>query len=103
MKFYESLGYHVVRWLKGRLNNLPLAGTAKKQIDQMNSFTKITKTESDGGGLLWGVNGIVHLLHGNSRAQQLSKAVIRAKEAVETDLIASLKSELAAKLSNTTK
>ena len=95
MKFYESLGYYVVAWLKGKLSNLPLAGPAKKLLDQMASFTKITKNESDGGGLLWGVNGVVHLMHGNSRAQQLSKAVERAREAVKTDLLGSLKSELA--------
>lgn len=95
MKFYESLGYYVVAWLKGKLSNLPLAGPVKKLLDQMVSFTKITKNESDGGGLLWGVNGVVHLMHGSSRAQQLSKAVIRAKEAVKTDLLGYLKLELA--------
>jgi len=76
MKFYESLGYYVVAWLKGKLSNLPLAGPAKKLLDQMASFTKITKNESDGGGLLWGVNGVVHLMHGRSRAQQLSLSLI---------------------------
>jgi glycerol-3-phosphate acyltransferase PlsX len=95
MKFYESLGYYVVAWLKGKLNNLPLAGPAKKLLEQMASFTRITKNESDGGGLLWGVNGVIHLMHGSSRAQQITKAVVRAKEAVKTDLLGSLKSELA--------
>ncbi|GAI48220.1 unnamed protein product, partial [marine sediment metagenome] len=56
MKFYESLGHYIVRWLKGRLGSLPLAGSVKKLLDQMSSFTKMTKDESDGGGLLWGVN-----------------------------------------------
>ncbi len=94
MKFYESMGHYFIGWVKARLGNLPLGGSIKKLLDQMISFTKITKSESDGGGLLWGVNGVVHLLHGHSRARQVSKAVTRAKQAVEIDLLGSLKSEL---------
>lgn len=94
MKFYESIGHYFVEWLKGKLGNLPLGGTVKKLLDQMISFTKIIKGESDGGGLLWGVNGVVHLMHGSSRAQQVNKAIARAKQAVEIDLIGSLWSEL---------
>ena len=95
MKFYESLGHYIVIWLKAKLSNLSLTGPVKKLLDQMASFTKITKNESDGGGLLWGVDGIVQVMHGNSRAKQLSKAVARAKRAVKTDLLGYLKSELA--------
>jgi len=95
LKFYESLGHYIVRWLKGRLNNFPLGGAIKKLLDQLILFTKITENESDGGCLLWGVNGVVHLIHGNSRAKQVSKAIIRAKYTVETDLIGALRSDLA--------
>lgn len=94
MKFYEGIGHYFVGWLKVKLGNLPLAGSVKKLLDQMISFTRITRNESDGGGLLWGVNGVVHLMHGNSRAQQVNKAITRAKHAVEMDLIGSLMSEL---------
>jgi len=94
MKFYESIGHYFVGWLKGKLGTLPLGGSVKKLLDQMISFTKITRNESDGGGLLWGVNGVVHLMHGSSRAQQVNKAITRAKQAVEIDLIGSLSSEL---------
>jgi len=94
MKFYEGIGHYFVGWLKGKLGNLPLAGSVKKLLDQMISFTRITINESDGGGLLWGVNGVVHLMHGSSRAQQVNKAITRAKYAVEMDLIGSLMSEL---------
>jgi glycerol-3-phosphate acyltransferase PlsX len=94
MRFYESIGHYFAKWLTSRLDNLPLVGPVKRLLDQMISFTKITSTESDGGGLLWGVNGVVHLLHGNSRAQQVDKAITRAKHAIETDLVSSLKSEL---------
>lgn len=93
-KFYESMGHYLIAWVKARLGNLPLGESIRKLLDQMTSFTKITKHESDGGGLLWGVNGVVHLLHGHSRARQVSKAAARAKQAVEIDLLGSLKSEL---------
>jgi fatty acid/phospholipid biosynthesis enzyme len=67
----------------------------KKLLNQMSSFTKISRDASEGGGLLWGVNSVVQVLHGNSRAKQVSKAIGRAKYAVETGLIDCLKSELA--------
>jgi fatty acid/phospholipid synthesis protein PlsX len=96
MKFYESLGYYIVEWLKNKLDYLPLAGgPVKKLLEQLRLFTKITKNESDRGGLLWGVNGVVHLLHGNSKAQQVNKAIAQAKYAAETDIVGSLRSELA--------
>jgi glycerol-3-phosphate acyltransferase PlsX len=94
MKFYESVGHYFAKWLTSRLDNLPLVGLVKRLLDQMILFTRITSTESDGGGLLWGVNGLVQLLHGNSRAHQVDKAIIRAKQAIETDLVGFLKSEL---------
>lgn len=94
MKFYESIGHYFAKWLTSRLDNLPLVGPVKRLLDQMILFTRITSTESDGGGLLWGVNGVVQLLHGNSRAHQVDKAIIRAKQAIEADLVGFLKSEL---------
>jgi glycerol-3-phosphate acyltransferase PlsX len=94
MKFYESIGYYLAQWLTSRLDNLPLVGPVNRLLDQMISFTRITSTESDGGGLLWGVNGVVHLLHGNSQARQVDKAITKVKQAIETDLVGFLKSEL---------
>jgi len=94
MKFYESIGHYFAKWLTSSLDNLPLVGPVKRLLDQMILFTKITSTESDGGGLLWGVNGIVQLLHGNSRAQQVEKAITRTKQAIEADLVGFLKFEL---------
>ena len=94
MKFYESMGQYFVKWLTGKLGRLPLAGSVGRLLDQMISFTRITRDESDGGGLLWGINGVVHLMHGNSRAQQVDRAIARARYAVETGLVGSLRYEL---------
>lgn len=100
MKFYESMGHYITAWLKARLDNLSLVGPVKKLLNQMGSFTRMVKDESAGGGLLWGVNSVVQVLHGNSRAGQVSKAIARAKYAVEVDLVGSLRSELATIISS---
>ncbi|MFW6150040.1 MAG: phosphate acyltransferase PlsX [Chloroflexota bacterium] len=94
MKFYESLGFYVVRWLRDRLGNSTLAGSVRKLLEQMSAFTRMTRDESDGGGLLWGINGIVHLMHGNSRAHQIEAAIARARHAADADLIGYLKAEV---------
>jgi len=98
MKFYESLGQYIVAWVRGRISNLPLVGSVRRLLDQLYAFSRTTQDESDGGGLLWGVNGVVQIMHGSSQAQQLSKAIARARDAVSTDMIGALKQELAAVL-----
>jgi len=47
-----------------------------------------------GGGLIWGVNGIVRKLHGSSRAPHVAVKINHVKQAVEVDLIGAIKSEL---------
>lgn len=94
MKFYESMGYYVGRWLRERLGNSTLAGSVRKLLEQMSAFTRMTRDESDGGGLLWGINGIVHLMHGSSRARQIEAAIAKARHAADADLIGHLKAEL---------
>jgi len=49
-----------------------------------------------GGGLIWGVNGIVRKIHGHSRASHVALKITHVKLAVEVDLIGAIKSELAA-------
>ncbi len=51
-----------------------------------------------GGGLIWGIDGIVRKLHGISRAPHVAVKINHVKQAVEADLIAATKSELAAVL-----
>ena len=48
-----------------------------------------------GGGLIWGVNGIVRKIHGASRAPHVAVKINHVKLAVEADLIGAIKSELA--------
>jgi fatty acid/phospholipid biosynthesis enzyme len=58
--------------------------------------TKISsETEKQGGGILWGVDGVVKIAHGASRAPQIANAIESAKEAVKAGVVESLKLELA--------
>jgi len=49
-----------------------------------------------GGGLIWGIKGIVRKIHGHSRAPHVAVKIHHVKLAVEVDLIGAIKSELAA-------
>jgi len=46
-----------------------------------------------GGGIIWGVDGIVRKMHGNSRAHHVAVKINDVKQVVEVDLIGALKSE----------
>ena len=51
--------------------------------------------DSVGGGLIWGVDGIVMKIHGHSQAPDVTIKIAQAKMAVERDVVSCLKSELA--------
>jgi len=95
LKFYESLGPCFTRWVSGRLKGRPLMGPGRRVLCQMATFTRLTRAESAGGGMLWGINGVVQIMHGNSKARHFERAIARARQAVEADVIGELRSELA--------
>ena len=95
MKFYERMGHYFARWLRTQVDVIPLAGSVMKILDQVRLFNRITKNERDGGALLWGVKGMVQLLHGNSQAKQITQAIKRTAELVNLDLVNFLENELA--------
>ena len=96
MKLYESLGPCFTRWITGRLNGTPLFGPGRRVLCQMARFTRLTRAESAGGGLLWGVNGVVQIMHGNSTAAHYERAIGRAARAAEADVVGELQSEFTA-------
>ncbi len=55
-------------------------------------------TRDLGGGLIWGVNGIVRKVHGHSRAPHVAVKISHVKLAAEVGLIDAIKTELAARL-----
>ncbi|MFO7773944.1 MAG: phosphate acyltransferase PlsX [Dehalococcoidia bacterium] len=97
LKLYESIAGYARDWTTRRLRRYPpLNVLAKLLFDKMFPANEISgTTEKNGGGILWGIDGVVRIAHGASRAPHIANAIESAKKAVETDIIESLKSELA--------
>ncbi|MGQ9546504.1 MAG: phosphate acyltransferase PlsX [Dehalococcoidia bacterium] len=97
LKFYESIAGHAKEWTGRKLKkHPPLAALVKLMFDTLFPATKISgESERRGGGILWGVDGVVKIAHGASRAPQIANAIESAKEAVNCNIIESLKLELA--------
>jgi glycerol-3-phosphate acyltransferase PlsX len=96
LKFYESIGGHARDWTEQKLKKYPPLGTvARLCFNKLFPATKISsETEKQGGGILWGVDGVVKIAHGASRAPHIANAVESAKEAVKAEVVESLKLEL---------
>ncbi len=96
LKFYESLGPRFTHWVKERVDGRPIVGDSRRMLCQITRFTRLTRAESTGGGLLWGVNGVVQIMHGNSTAPHFERAIGRALQAAEADVVNDLRTEFAA-------
>ena len=97
LKFYESIAGHAKEWTAQKMKKYPpLDVLVKLLFDGLFPATKISgDSEKRGGGILWGVDGVVRIAHGASRAPQIANAIESAKGAVEAEVVESLKSELA--------
>jgi glycerol-3-phosphate acyltransferase PlsX len=97
LKFYESIGSHAQAWTEQKLKkHPPLRVLTRLLFKSLFPATKISsETEKQGGGILWGVDGVVKIAHGASRAPNIANAIESAKEAVKAGVVDSLKSELA--------
>jgi len=97
IKFYESLGSYALHFIKRKLRKYPLAGSvANLLFNRMFPVTKLAyESEEEGGGILWGIDGVVRIAHGACRAPHIAHAIASAKNTVEADIIDSLKSEFA--------
>jgi phosphate acyltransferase len=97
LKFYESLGNYALDYVKRKLRKYPPLGSAAKLFFyKLFPVTKISyEGEEKGGGILWGVDGVVRLAHGACRAPHIAHAIAGARKAVEADIVGCLKSELA--------
>lgn len=92
LKFCEGLGETVSDWLTQELKgSLPEA-----ELEKVT--TKLWRLMSPGavlgGAPLWGVDGVVMVCHGNSRAHQIAYTIKEAKACVETGFIDLLRGEL---------
>ncbi len=97
LKFYESVGGHARGWTERRLRKYPLVGFSVKLLfNKLFQATRIsTDTEKGGGGILWGIDGVVRIAHGASRAPHIANAIESAKNSVKVKTTESLKTELA--------
>ncbi len=97
LKFYESIGGYAQVWTEQKLRkHPPLRALARLLFKSLFPATKMSReTEKQGGGILWGVDGVVKIAHGASRAPNIANAIESAKEAVKAGVVESLKSELA--------
>jgi len=97
IKFYENLGNYALAFIKRKLRKYPLAGSVANLL--FNKIFPVTKLayegEEEGGGILWGVDGVVRIAHGACRAPHIAHAIASARNTVKADIISSLKSELA--------
>jgi len=90
LKFCEGLGEAIVERLRDFLDRqLP-----REKIEAItNDLFSLTHTAEQGGPIL-GVNGVVVVGHGRSKAPQVANAINIAKMAVESNLVEELKTEL---------
>ena len=93
VKFCESLGKIISRWLEDKVRGKLPESDVKEIIDNLLLATNVA--DAIGGGPLWAVNGVVCVSHGRSKSAEVAKTIGQAKLAVELDLVGSLKAELA--------
>ena len=92
-KFMESGGEIMNNYFKSRMKSYPMVGHLFK--GKMKGLVgMLALPDSAGGGLIWGVNGIVFKMHGHSRATDVTERLGQAKLAVERDVVSCLKAEL---------
>ncbi len=92
IKFCEGLGTNIAEWLKAKLRGRLSSNDIEAIADELKSLTNTV--DISGGGPLLGVDGVAIVMHGRSRATQICSAIFTAKQAVDSDLIGALRSEL---------
>jgi len=92
-KFSESGAEIVGKYFTNKMKRYPiLSRLLKAKVKGL--VGSLSMPDSVGGGLIWGVDGIVLKIHGHSRASDVTIKVAQAKVAVERDVVSCLKSEL---------
>lgn len=94
VKFCEGLGSVTAKWLQDNLKGKLPENDVKEMVNAYLQATIIADTT--GGGPLLGLNGVVCKGHGRSKAPEIARTIGTAKQAVEMDLVGTLKAELAA-------
>jgi phosphate acyltransferase len=92
IKFCEALGRSIIERLRITLDKR----LSKTDIDAVceDLFSLTNVTDVRGGGLVYGINGLVWTGHGRSKARQVAESIYQVKLAVESNLVEALKLEL---------
>ncbi len=94
LKFAEGLGVAMSKQLPMLLGGYLSSEAMKKVARDLSALTNAV--EAAGGGPLFGVNGVVIVGHGRSRAATVADAIRMAKRAVDVNLVEAMRRELAA-------
>jgi len=92
IKFCEGLGRIVSQWLTQELKDNLNPSDVEKVSSKL--YGLMSPAEVMGGGPLWGVDGVVAVAHGSSRAPQIVGTIKQAKLAVESGFVDTLRTEL---------
>jgi glycerol-3-phosphate acyltransferase PlsX len=92
VKFCEGLGRVVSKWIGTELKDKMDKSEIEKAADKL--YRLMSPAVAIGGGPLWGVDGVVTVAHGSSRAAQITGTINQAKIAVESGFVKQLATEL---------
>jgi len=92
VKFCEGLGRVVSKWMGAELKDKMDTSEIEKAADKL--YRLMSPAVAIGGGPLWGVDGVVTVAHGSSRAAQITGTINQAKIAVESGFVKQLATEL---------
>ncbi len=97
IKFYESLGNYARDYIVKKQRKNPLLGKlVKLGFNRLFPITQLSyEGEEVGGGILWGIDGVVRIAHGACRAPHIAHAIASARNTVEADVVGCLRMELA--------
>ena len=93
--------------IKNRLKKYTYWGNQEKELKEKLTESEISEiiaalrratipADVSGGGPLWGINGVVCVGHGRSKAPEVASTIGTAKRVVEIDLVGTFRTELAA-------
>ena len=89
IKFCEGLSRSIIERLRVTLDKRLSKTDIEAVCEDLFSLTNVIDVR--GGGLVYGINGLVWTGHGRSKAPQVAKSIYQVKLAVESNLVESLK------------
>lgn len=100
MKLCEGSIGAMGNYFKSRMKSHPLIGRLLK--GKIKGLLKsLVLSDSAGGGLIWGIDGVVLKIHGHSQAAEVTTKLGQAGLAVERGMVGCLKTELSKMIEHT--